>query len=151
MDFVCVQQKCCCLCSSSLLLIFTLLSASVSRCLTGATKFSCCSSKELSLLCFSSLALALALSLCYPRQCRHENLVEKKKRGFVASSLFKSLGGHAIYRQHAQELKYEISLRLTGDRRTDGQVNTRGVLDISLGGEVRPGPSYPDPVYDKNR
>ena len=24
-----------------------------------------------------------------------------------------------------------------------------GVLDISLGGEVRPGPSNPDPVYDK--
>ena len=26
-----------------------------------------------------------------------------------------------------------------------------GALDISLGGEVRPDPSYPDPVYDKNR
>ena len=25
------------------------------------------------------------------------------------------------------------------------------VLDISLGGEVRPGPSYPYPVKDKNR
>ena len=26
-----------------------------------------------------------------------------------------------------------------------------GVLDISLGGEARPGPSYPGPGYDKNR
>ena len=26
-----------------------------------------------------------------------------------------------------------------------------GVLDISLGGEVRRGPSYPDPVLDKYR
>ena len=26
-----------------------------------------------------------------------------------------------------------------------------GVLDISLGGEVRRGPSYPDPVQDKYR
>ena len=26
-----------------------------------------------------------------------------------------------------------------------------GVLDISLGGEVRRGPSYPDPVKDKYR
>ena len=93
-----------------------------------------------------SLSLQLQLFLCYPRQCRHENLVQKKKRGFVVSPLFKSLGGHAIYRQHAQGLECEISLRLTGDRRTDGQVNNWGVLDISLDGEVRPGPSYPDPV-----
>ena len=42
------------------------------------------------------------------------------------SSLFQSLGGHAIYRQHPQELECEFSPRLTGDRRTDGQVNTRG-------------------------
>ena len=28
---------------------------------------------------------------------------------------------------------------------------TGGVLDISLGGEVRRGPSYPDPVSDKYR
>ena len=28
----------------------------------------------------------------------------------------------------------------------DGDFLPRGVLDISLGGEVRHGPSYPDPV-----
>ena len=50
----------------------------------------------------------------------------KKKRGFVVSSLVKRLGGHAIYRQHALELECEFSLRLTGDRRTGGEVNTRG-------------------------
>ena len=42
------------------------------------------------------------------------------------SSLVKRLGGHAIYRQHALELECEFSLRLTGDRRTGGEVNTRG-------------------------
>ena len=30
-------------------------------------------------------------------------------------------------------------------------VYSGGVLDISLGGEVRLGPSYPNPVKDKNR
>ena len=36
------------------------------------------SSNEIGLLCF--LSLALALSACYPRQCRHWNQVERKNR-----------------------------------------------------------------------
>ena len=64
------------------------------------------------------------------------------------SSLVKRLGGHAIYRQHALELECEFSLRLTGDRRTGGEVNTGGggELDISLDGGGWPGPSYHDPA-----
>ena len=45
----------------SLPLIFTLLAASISHFLTATMKFSCFSSKEIRLLCFKSLALALSL------------------------------------------------------------------------------------------
>ena len=51
------------------LLIFTLEAASISHFLTATIKFSCYCSNEIGLLCF--LSLALALSACYPRQCRH--------------------------------------------------------------------------------
>ena len=64
----------CCLCSCSrflffffsffylLSLIFTLLATSISHFLTPATKFSCFSSNEIRLLCFSSVAVALCSS-----------------------------------------------------------------------------------------
>ena len=34
-----------------------------------------------------------------------------------------------------------------GEEKNDGEYNARGLLDISLGGEVRLGLSYPDPVW----
>ena len=46
----------------SLPLIFTLKTASISHLLTAGIKFSCCSSNEIRLLCFLSLALALCRS-----------------------------------------------------------------------------------------
>ena len=47
--------------SFSLPLVFTLVPASVSHFLSAAIRVSCLSSNEISLLCFSSLALALSL------------------------------------------------------------------------------------------
>ena len=46
----------------SLLLIFTLKAASISHFLSATTKFSCCSSNKICLLCFF---LFLALALCH--------------------------------------------------------------------------------------
>ena len=71
----------------SLPLIFTLLAASISHFFTAAMKFSCFFfPKEIRLLCLQSLALAL--SLCYPR--------EKKDTTLLFFFLSKSPGGHAI-------------------------------------------------------
>ena len=66
-NFVCAHEKCCCSCSSSLLLIFTLLSASISRCLTGATKFHVVLPKNFRFFVFH-LSLSLQLFLEGPQQ-----------------------------------------------------------------------------------
>ena len=54
---------------SSLPLSFTLLAASIYF-LTAGTKFSCCSSSEIRLLCFLSLALALCRSFFLDALCK---------------------------------------------------------------------------------
>ena len=48
----------------------------------------------------------------------------------------------AVSNSHADLEKSVVRLPYTRDIIP----GVRGVLDISLGGEVRPGPSYPDPV-----
>ena len=58
-------RTCSCLLFFSLPLIFTLIAASNSHCLSAATKFSCCSSREKRsplILCSSSLSLFFSLS-----------------------------------------------------------------------------------------
>ena len=54
----------------SLPLIFTLVAASISHFLKAATKFSCCSSNKICLLCFLSLALAINRSFWLSLACR---------------------------------------------------------------------------------
>ena len=112
------------MCATKMLLlvfIFTTAHFHLSRCLTGATKFSCCSSKELSLLCFSSLALALALSLCYPRQCRHENLVEKKNAALLCLLC----------------LKVWVAMRFTANTRRSLNAKFHSSLQVTDGRMVR--------------
>ena len=49
------------------------------------------------------------------------------------------------------EKAYCPAFRVILAARSEISTRGRGVLDISLGGEVRRGPSYPDPVQDKYR
>lgn len=48
------------------------------RTVVCATKCSCCCSNEIPLLCFSSLVLAVALSLSFLVSLRHKNLIGKE-------------------------------------------------------------------------
>ena len=49
------------------------------------------------------------------------------------------------------ELKFRIFLAIQEVKRPGGRGGAGGVHDISLGGEVRRGPSYPYPVQYKYR
>ena len=80
---------------------------------TALISFLCCSSNEICLLIFV-FYLLLELFLRYPRQCRHQNLVEKKTR-FCCFFSLKSPGGHAVYRQNAQ-MRNSLRVTCTGER-----------------------------------
>ena len=78
----------------SLPLIFTLVAASISHFLTSTIIFSCFSSNEICLLCFSSLALALSL---LSTSVWTERLSRKKDSALLLFFLSKSHGGHVIF------------------------------------------------------
>ena len=49
------------------------------------------------------------------------------------------------------EVYWVTTVKLKPSEIPEDGIRGGGVLDISLGGEVRAGPSYPDPVEGKNR
>ena len=80
-----------------------------------------------------------SLFLCYSRQCRHFNVVEKRL-GFVVVVVFRlkvRVAMRFTTNTRGRELEYEISPRLTGrgrctKGRTDGHVNTNFVASIGF-------------------
>ena len=129
-NFVSAHEKCYCLSSCSLLLIFILLFPSISRFLAGATKFSCYYSKELPLLCFSSLALAISLLSASVKAQKFSRKKKKKKTRLCCVFSVQKSGWPCDLLPIRAGLECEISpIRLAGmggrtDRRTDGHVNT---------------------------
>ena len=120
-NFVCAHEKCCCLCSCSSLLIFTLLFASIYRFLSGAIKFSCCSSNELPLLCFF-ISRSRSSSFSVIHVSVDIKIESKKKRGFVVSSLL---------------LKGWMAIRFTANTRSSLNANFHPSLQVTDGRTVR--------------
>ena len=85
--------------------IFTLVAANVSHFLITPIKFSYYSSKEIGLLSFFSLALALSLL----STSRYTLKLSRKKESalLLLFFIFESPGGYAFYRRKARVIKIE--------------------------------------------